>query len=488
MDYLSARQIANDIASGKLDSAAITAHYLAQIERFNPQLNAFVDVYAERATAAAAAHDRIRDRDPDQCGPLHGVPISIKECFLLAGTGTTLNYPPLKQFKAEQTSLLVKRLLDAGAIILGKTNVPTLLSDAQTFGPIYPRCNNPHDLSRTPGGSTGGGAAALAADMCALELGSDIGGSIRNPSNFCGLFGLKPTENGHPLDGHVPPMPNSQLGFSAMNSTGPLARTATDLKLAYEVLYQPDYQHRLYLPQATQKAVPNTLQEMHFGVLESLYGLQPGTEVQAAMTQMKAGLEAAGAKVTPIQIDPQLTERLLLLWVKLFGFVMGQNLSWFIRKVFYMSFRQALSDSSLNARKAFKTGLSLDFVEFSRCLAERDEMIAEINQLYAPFDAVLSPTSLGPAFEHNPKHGKILLDGEQVPYVDYCFLFVALYNLTGQPVLSVPTGPQQSGLPIGLSFATEHHNEALLLKLGELLEQQGLAQTLSTLPAGLSQS
>ncbi|MFC7158952.1 amidase family protein [Pseudidiomarina halophila] len=206
MKYLSATEIARQINAGQLTSTAITEHYLNRIENYNPKLNAFVDLYPDTARLAAKQRDQQKD---DQPGPLHGVPISVKECYQVKDTRTTLNYPPLRNLVADSTSLLVQRLLDAGAVLLGKTNVPTLLADAQTFGPIYPRANNPYDLSRTPGGSTGGGAAALAADLCALELGSDIGGSIRNPAHHCGLFGLKPTENGHHLDGHIPPFPIS---------------------------------------------------------------------------------------------------------------------------------------------------------------------------------------------------------------------------------------------------------------------------------------
>lgn len=482
MNYKSASDIAAAIASGNLTSVEITEHYLANIARYNDTLHAFVDVFENQARSQA----KQRDATPaNQRGPLHGVPISIKECFLMAGTRTTLNYPPLKDFRATTTSMLVERLINAGAVILGKTNVPTLLSDGQTFGPVYPTSNNPYDLKLTPGGSTGGGAAALAADMTALELGSDIGGSIRNPSNFCGLFGLKPTENGHAFDGHVPPLPDKQLGASVMNSTGPLARSAADLQLAYSILYAPDWQGLHYLPVTPQQPAPEHLKDFKFGYLDSLYGIQPGHDVRTAMDTMQAKLEATGASVEKITIDPQLAKRLLLLWVELFGYVMGQNLSWAIRKVFFFSFRRALKDSSLNATAAFKRGLKLDFRGYSRALAERNEIIAQINQLYAPYHAVLSPTSLGPAFPHNHKHGPIMLDGEAVPYVDYCFLYVALYNLTGQPVLTVPAGPQSSGLPVGLSFAGHHHHESLLLKLGQLLDDAQLTHATHSTPAGL---
>ncbi len=485
MQYLGANQIAQQIKSGVINSVDITRYYLEKIQTLNPSLNAFVDVFDQQAIVTAKQRDvKFGKSEPHLLGPLHGVPISIKECFGIAGTRSTVNFPPLKQNIANDTSLLVTRLQQAGAVILGKTNVPTLLSDAQTFGPLYPQCNNPHDITRTPGGSTGGGAAALAADMTALELGSDIGGSIRNPAAFCGLYGFKPTENGHFQDGHIPPLPGNTLGWGAMNSTGPLARRADDLTLACDVLFAPDWTEQYYLPITSNKAAPESLNGVRIGVLNSLYGMSPGNDVSKAIEDTKAKLKQAGARVESMQIDKSLSEKLLLNWVSLFGFSMGQTLSWPLRKVFYWRFKTALKDSNLDARNAFKLGLSLNFKAFSRCLAIRKELTQEIHRLYAPYDTVLSATALGPAFPHNHKHQRIELDGESIPYIDYCFPFVALYNLTGMPVLTVPCGTQQ-GLPIGLSFAASNHSDRYLLALGRLLEQQGVTSPLTNVPAGI---
>ncbi|WP_157957853.1 amidase [Aliidiomarina celeris] len=482
MHYLSATAQAEAIRTGSISSEELVHAQLARIYNVNAKLNAFIYNDRERTLKLALRAD-MASAEEKAARPLNGVPISIKECFLWQDTPSTVNFPLYKNYVAKETSVLVDRLLNAGAVILGKTNVPTLLADSQTFGPLYPTANNPFDLSRTPGGSTGGGAAAVAAGLSALELGSDIGGSIRNPSHYCGLFGLKPTENGYASDGHVPPYPEQNVGVSVMNHTGPLARSAADLELAYSVLYQPDWQRKRYLPINTapdasidaQSSLP--LKGFKIGYFDTLYGLQAGNDVRKAMSTLSSTLQAQGAEVTRIRIDTQLAERMLKLWGLLFGFMMGQNLSWPLRKLFYLKFTPALKASRLPAAGELKTGLSLNFKAFSAALREREELIAEVNRSFAGLNAVISPTSLGPAFSHNPKHKGIVLDGETIPYIDYCFPFVAFYNLTGHPVLTLPTGLNGEGLPIGLSLSAPHHHESALLALGKHLEASGYAFT-----------
>jgi amidase len=222
--YASASEHATSIREQAVSCQSLAELYVGRIRQFNPALNAIV--ISNEADAIRTARERDDDlRQHVVRGPLHGVPVTVKESFNLTGFKTTVNFPQLKNNVATADALVVRRLKEAGATILGKTNIPTMLSDYQSFGPLYPTANNPFDVTRTPGGSTGGGAAALAAGLTALEIGSDIGGSIRVPAHFCGVFGLKPTENAAMHgEGHVPPGPNSRGGFVAMASMGPLAR------------------------------------------------------------------------------------------------------------------------------------------------------------------------------------------------------------------------------------------------------------------------
>src|SRR5690606_5367217 len=204
--------------------------------RYNPRLNAIIWQDAEGARERARAADAARSKGESR-GPLHGLPMTFKESFDIAGAPTTWGLPEYADTKAERHSLAVQRFVDAGAIPFGKTNVPVMLADWQTFNPVYGTTNNPWDLSRTPGGSSGGSAAALAAGLTGLEAGSDIGASIRNPAHYCGVFGHKPTygicpPNGHALPGVVVPADISVIG--------PLARSADDLDLALSVMAGPD--------------------------------------------------------------------------------------------------------------------------------------------------------------------------------------------------------------------------------------------------------
>ena len=208
MIYKGASEHAQAIRNGACKITDLLEVYGNQIKKHNDKINAIVIDNIEAARESARLLEN-QLQEGKELGPLYGVPVTVKEAFNMKGLKTTVNYPRLKDYVPQEDSIFVKRLYEAGAIILGKTNVPMLLSDSQTFGPLYPTCNNPYDITRTPGGSTGGGAAAVAAGMTTFELGSDIGGSIRNPSHYCGLFGLKPTQNAHHQDGHIPPLPGS---------------------------------------------------------------------------------------------------------------------------------------------------------------------------------------------------------------------------------------------------------------------------------------
>src|SRR4051812_13225743 len=234
--FLSAKKLAAAIRRKQIGSVELLDLYLERIKRLNPKLNAIIVLDEKRARAQARKADRAAAKG-DWKGPLHGVPMTVKESFDLEGHPTTWGRVDMKGNIAGKNALAVQRLMDAGAVVFGKTNVPALLADWQTFNPVYGTTNNPWDVTRVPGGSSGGAAAALAAGLTGLELGSDIGASIRNPAHYCGVFGHKPTFLLCPSTGHNLP-PN--LAVKDMAVIGPMARSADDLELALKLIAQPD--------------------------------------------------------------------------------------------------------------------------------------------------------------------------------------------------------------------------------------------------------
>src|SRR5262244_1674108 len=250
--FMTAQELATSICHRQVSATEVLEAHLAQIARYNPPLNAIVTLDEERARTRAKEADKALARG-EVWGPLHGVPITIKDAIETAGLRTTGGFPPLADYVPSRDAPVVARLRAAGAIILGKTNLPVLSADYRADNPIFGRTNNPWDLGRTPGGSTGGGAAALAAGLTPLEIGSDIGGSVRNPAHYCGVYGHRPSETAIPRAGGFPraDFPNP-AGIMAVQ--GPLARSAVDLELLFDVIAGPvlgeDAGWRLALPAA----------------------------------------------------------------------------------------------------------------------------------------------------------------------------------------------------------------------------------------------
>jgi len=236
--YKSAVELTAAIRERKVGALELLDHYLARIERFNPKLNAVIALRLEHARERARAADAALARG-EVWGPLHGLPMTVKESYQVAGLPTTWGHTGFRDNMAREDAVVVQRLEAAGAIVFGKTNVPYLLQDFQSYNEIYGTTNNPWDIARIPGGSSGGSAAALAAGLTGLETGSDIGGSIRNPAHFCGVFGHKPTHNVVPLRGHS----LGGLSFADISVVGPLARAAEDLALYMDCVAGADLWH-----------------------------------------------------------------------------------------------------------------------------------------------------------------------------------------------------------------------------------------------------
>ncbi len=298
-NFGSALDAAAAVAARRISAVELTTHVLKRIDANQPKLNAFVYVMRDEAIAAAGQIDAAIARK-EKLPPLAGVPVMVKESFAIAGRPCTWGIPALKGSRAPRNSSAVQRLVDAGAVVLGATNVPLSLFDGQSYNDIYGTTNNPWDVARTPGGSSGGTAASLAAGLGFLGLGSDIGGSIRAPAHCCGIFGHKPTLDVVSMEGHSPGGAPGLPGFSTQLAVaGPMARSAADLETAMRVLGGPDapfsaaYSWRMPAPRHKR------LRDFRIGyVLEDPF-IRVSSEVKPALESALRSLEKAGAKLQP---------------------------------------------------------------------------------------------------------------------------------------------------------------------------------------------
>jgi len=246
-----------------------------------------------------------------------------------------------------------------------------------------------------------------------------------------------------------------------------------DIELAYNICYAPRWDYLRYLPIDRKLPEHKSLSDYRIGWFDEILGVHCSADTKKSLETMVETLEKSGAKVERVKLDRQLLDRILKLWAKIFGFIIGQDFSWPMRQLLKLKFQRDLRGSKIEARQALHQGLSLNFNQFSSAQLEQQELTAEFTKLFEDYDFLLSPTSAGPAFEHNPKHKPIPIDGDTLHYSDYCFSFVMPYNVTRLPVLTVPAGSNDEGLPIGLSFAGPHYSEKQLIRFGKLLEAAG---------------
>lgn len=459
--FATAGELAAAICERRL--SAVEAHdlYAARIDRLNPPLNAIVIPNPQARDRAIAADEALARGE--SWGPLHGVPVTIKDIFDVRGLRNTAGYAPARDNVSTSNATVVQRILDAGAVILGKTNVPLLCYDWQCVSPIFGRTNNPWNLDRTPGGSTGGGAAALAAGLTPLEIGSDAAGSIRIPAHFCGVFGLKPTEHrvsgaGH---GELPGAP--PRGLRHMVSFGPLARNVADLRLALTLLEGPDGRHSEVppMPPTAPTREPPAATELRIAWVDALPHGPVSSETATAMRAAAASLEIAGCsleRVAPADFD---LHDALELWGEINGFEMGVMTPAPIRLLLRHGTYFGLGRTRWT--RGLRGGLALDPRRFVRALAARDEMIAALEQFLARFDAWMLPVSPTAAFPHMRSGKPLVINGVKVAYTTAVGAYSAPFNLTGNPAVVVPAGQTPDGMPVGVQLVGRRWDDDALL-------------------------
>jgi amidase len=458
---------------GKLvSSLELTAAAIDRIERWDPMLNALCARDFEGALAAARRADAMRARG--EAGPLSGVPLTVKESFNIAGLPTTWGIPPFKDFVPQEDALAVARLKAAGAVVLGKTNVPTALGDLQTYNPIYGTTNNPWDPTRTPGGSSGGSAAALAAGFGALSIGSDIAGSLRVPAHFCGVFAHKPTFGLLPGRGHTLPMAPAIPVDRDLTVIGPMARSATDLELLVNVLADPDpntigkaYRLALPPPRAT------TLAEHRVLMIDDHPLIPTSLAVRRALVQVAAGLARAGARVRRESADlPDLIDSAGI-YMRLLMASMAGSLPPDVYQRMKASAAAIPSEATgLAAERA--RGAVMDHRDWQLVDARRAVLREQWRSLFAAFDVVICPAAPTPAFHHDhspdPWSRTLTIDGGAYNYADQ-LVWAGLASAPGLPATAMPVGFSDEGLPIGVQVLGPMYEDRTPLRFAALYEQ-----------------
>jgi len=455
----SATALARSIRTRAHSSTEVVEAHLARIERAAPSVNAVVTLDAAAARERARAADRALERG-EPWGPLHGLPVTVKDQFSTAGLRTTYGLPHYASFVPEADAPLVRRLREAGAILLGKTNLPLAAYDWQCTHPTFGRTNNPRDLSRTPGGSSGGSAAALAAGLAPLELGADVAGSIRVPSHFCGVAGLRPTEGVLPLDGITPPGRPRTVRHIAV--PGPMARTVADLQLGWRALRGP------HAPDAFPDVAPA---DLRVAVTPALGGVPVDTDTQRTLRRAADALADAGCKVERRDY-PVDAEAALATW----GLVQGYELTAGLPGPFRVPPLRTLVWRGLVRHKYgfladhMAEGARLSARDYLKALGRRTRLARRLDAALPPGTLWLTPVASIPAFTHRRTGADLAIEGAPVPYA----LPLAVYNcataVTGHPILTLPAGRSGEGLPIGLQVHARRGADPFLLAAGQCLE------------------
>jgi amidase len=477
--YASAAEMAAALATKSVSAAELAEAAIARIDAVDSEINAVcVRDFAAARAAARAADARLADGER---GPLLGVPMTIKESFNMVGTPTTWGYVEAKDYQPAEDALAVQRVKAAGAVILGKTNVPVTLGDWQSYNDVYGVTNNPYDLGRSPGGSSGGSSAALAAGY------GDIGGSLRVPAHFCGVFAHKPTHDLVPPRGSVPPRVPALPGSIDLSVIGPMARCADDLEALLAVIAGPDpldqgVAYRLALPPARHAG----LADFRVIVLDAHPVTDTESCVASAIDGLATGLQKAGASVS--RGSDLLPDRTFVshLYTRLLFATFASR--W--PDTEYAKMREGAAglsadDESLRADRL--RGATMSFREWFADNAKRNSLRARWRALFREFDAVICPMTPTPAFphDHSPDQDArtLVINGAAHPYFDNV-IWAGLATLPGLPATALPIGRSPEGLPIGAQIIGPWLEDRTPIHLARLIEREfGGFQPPSAFPA-----
>jgi len=451
LHQLSLAQMTAAVRERKMSPVELVRAHLARIDQLNPKLNAFIELRREAALSEAQSAEAAVQRG-EQVGVLHGVPISIKSSIAVAGLRHECGSRTRQGLVAKEDAVLVQRLRQAGAIVLGNTNVPEMLMAYETVNPLYGRTNNPWDITRTPGGSSGGEAAAIAAGMCAGGIGSDGGGSIRVPGHLSGICGLKPTPGRIPSTGHWP----ESLGpFALLGVVGPMARTVEDVNLLSRVIAGFDAGDAMASPIVLREVAEHDLANLTIGYFDEHPDAPATPETRTAVQKAAKALGAAGLRVEPFLPDglSEAREHWWTLFVRLATEMLAPEFKG----------REAETSTILTCSDRPCTKAELLAAWFAR-----DQLRLALIRQMERIPVIICPVCSVPAFRHGEREWNI--GGNRVSYMD-AMSYTQWFNLLGNPAVVIPVGQSPGGLPIGVQVVGQPNTEELILRVACVLER-----------------
>lgn len=463
--FSSAADMLTALRDREISSVELTELHIGRIEAHDWALNAIpVQTFDRAREAARAADARIAAGEQ---APLLGLPMTLKESTQAAGLPQSAGIMDLKDYRPATDGLIAGAVFRAGAGLLGKTNIPVALGDWQADSPVYGRTSNPWDLDRTPGGSTGGGGAALAAGFTPLEIGSDIGGSIRVPAAYCGVYGHRPSETAIPKSGAFPmaDLPNPAF---LMGTQGPLARTATDLELLFDVVRGPDIGEEAGWTQTLPPARHGALGDFRVAVIDSVAGIRAASAVHGRLTALADLLSDAGARVETAAPELDL-EACFSDYATLLNAMISQGQPRDAREARAADLRRA-GDPLTTAQAA---GLTLDVQDYLALVNRREVARQAWRAFFEQWDVVIAPMTLDAAFPHQTDRfdeRTLIVDNQTVPYF-HNIAFPMLAIFTGLPSTAFPAGLNDQGLPLGLQAIGPYLEDRTTLRFAQLVEQ-----------------
>ena len=465
MIFEDASELVKKLKEKEISSVELLEAQLKQVEKINPKINAVVTLDSDRAMERA----KKAENDKTIKGALLVLPITINDAFEVEGIRSTGGNPDWKENIPEKNAEAVENLVNQGAIIFGKTNLPFLSADTQSFNDIFGTSNNPWNLERTPGGSSGGSAAALASGMTSLELGSDIGGSIRIPAHFCGLFGHKPSYNIISEVGHMPPGPGLILTGNGLSVAGPLARSPEDLELALNVLTSPQEQDALAWKINLPKPRFDSIKNLRIAIWPNEPYAEVDEEISSLIRDTADDLKHHGARVDEVKLPFSFKEidniYSLLLNPLMLASAPKETMD-LLAKINDSTEKDDMSELAKVAR-----GSVLKYTDWVVVNALRQRIRQQWRVFFNDYDAILCPTTNVTAFKHNHAnlHERTLnVNGKEKEYLSIN-LWAGPAVSAGLPSTNVPIGFSKENLPIGMQITGPYLEDNTCIEIAKII-------------------